>query len=71
MQRRPWTGPLGEETLARAYWEREQQLYPDNWSFHRSHSGSRSVGSTAWVSRRATSLTGFEGTHVRQLGVRL
>ena len=25
----------GNETLARTYWERAQQLYPDNWSFHR------------------------------------
>ena len=25
----------GNEALARVYWERAQQLYPDNWSFHR------------------------------------
>jgi len=25
----------GNELLARTYWEEAQQLYPDNWNFHR------------------------------------
>ena len=25
----------GDETLARTYWERAEQLHPDSWNYHR------------------------------------
>ena len=43
----------GNEELARTYWERAQQLYPDNWSFHRQDWSFTDDGSSKFMDKAA------------------